>query len=284
MPETLSEHKKPFADAKLPVNKARFALTVVGSMAAGFIFRSGALTAVLLGALGVDQLANLLSNSIMYPPFLVCNKPEEGLHTIQSKLCPYWPKETVQGPSSMGLTYEDVQFVTSDNLTLRGWLVTPKISSSTLVILYHGNGRDRRAWLRHCPFLLDQGYTCMLFDARNHGVSDPSSVGGSTLGLLEWQDVRAAVHWARSSHPEKKIALMGTSAGAVAAITALAVDKQLQSDLCCVVAENPFASIDSLVQDVVCEVGFKIILCKRSVLAYWLVYPVAQIVKYLSIW
>ena len=35
----------------------------------------------------------------------------------------------------------------------------------------HGAGRERRAWLRHTPFLNKAGYSCLSFDYSDHGTS-----------------------------------------------------------------------------------------------------------------
>ena len=78
----------------------------------------------------------------------------------------------------------------------------------------HGAGRDRRSWLRHCVFLTSNGYTCLLYDSRNHGISDRIGSAGTSLGVLEWQDVVAVTRWTVDTHPGAKIALMGTRCGA----------------------------------------------------------------------
>ena len=76
--------------------------------------------------------------------------PEDGLSQDPAKMCPYWPPETVKGPSSMGLTCEDIAFKSLDGCTLRGWVLTPTSKDrQCLLIMTHGAARDRRAW--HAP-------------------------------------------------------------------------------------------------------------------------------------
>ena len=137
--------------------------------------------------------------------------PEEGLSEDPEKMCPYWPLATVKGPAAMGLFFEDVEFPSLDGCTLRGWLFRPtKVDRKCLLLMSHGAARDRRAWLRHCPFLLDAGYTCMTFDFHSHGTSGSCGRGGTSLGLIESEDVRAAVRWATATFPAMHIALVGT--------------------------------------------------------------------------
>ncbi len=84
-------------------------------------------------------------------------------------------------------------------------------ASQATIILSHGAGRDRRAWMRHCKFLISNGYTCLLYDSRNHGISDRYGAAGTSLGVLEWHDVAAVTRWAKESSPVgTKIVLMGT--------------------------------------------------------------------------
>lgn len=135
-----------------------------------------------------------------------------------------------------GLEYEDVEFK-SDGLTLRGWFVAGKSPRGVGLVCVHGAGRDRRAWLRQLPFLVDAGYSCLLFDLREHGCSD--GVGkGTTFGMKERYDVLAASTFMRS-RGFKRIAVIGTSMGASSAIMAAALDPKL-IDL--VIAENPLLS------------------------------------------
>lgn len=128
-------------------------------------------------------------------------------------------------PANWGLAYEDVEFKTSDGVTIRGWLVNP--GQDKVVIQSHfglfccrsGYTNDEkprmmRAWPTDIPFLkhikafAEQGYTTLAYDLRNHGESDAGPSQWSCDGQAEYQDVQAAVKFI-TSHPDYKNAPIG---------------------------------------------------------------------------
>lgn len=128
-------------------------------------------------------------------------------------------------PSNWGLAYEDVEFVTQDGLTMRGWLINP--GCDKVVIQSHfglfssragytndGKPIGMRAWPQDIPFLkhikkfAEEGYTTLAYDLRNCGESDKTSDGLSCDGQAEWQDVMAAVNFI-TSHPDYEDAPIG---------------------------------------------------------------------------
>mmetsp|Transcript_7172 Transcript_7172/g.16667 ORF Transcript_7172/g.16667 Transcript_7172/m.16667 type:complete len:375 (-) Transcript_7172:38-1162(-) len=278
---------KPKGGLKLKASKSSGSSVVhisaiVVALAVGF--RSGLLGGAILGFVMLDKLAELMTQNLLFPSFLVNTGPEEGLSQDPNKMCPYWPPETVTGPGSMGLVYEDVEFKSLDGCTLRGWVLKPTGKDrKCLLIMTHGAARDRRAWLRHCPFLLEAGYTCMLFDFHAHGTSDYCGAGGTSLGLVESEDVRGAVRWAAAAHPTLQIALVGTSTGAVASIVASASDEKVHGRVTCIVAENPFLSIPQLAAFVLENVGFRTLICRKSAVFFALLYPVRVVTELLCL-
>lgn len=86
---------------------------------------------------------------------------------------------------------------TTDGMTLRGWWVPGLDPNSDLAVVFcHGGGRDRRAWLRHTPIFQKAGMPCLLFDLREHGISD-GEMRGFHYGIREQYDVLAAVKYAK---------------------------------------------------------------------------------------
>lgn len=132
------------------------------------------------------------------------------------------------------LAYTDVNFTTADGLVLRGWHL-PGENGAT-VILVHGFARDRGELLPEARWLVEQGYSALLFDSRAQGASDGAYI---SLGHLERLDIRAAVDFALERSPNERIGVMGYSMGAVAAIQAAAEDPRIQA----VVAVSPFATL-----------------------------------------
>lgn len=172
-----AEGVKAFSDAKPKISYTKPLL--LHSLALGAAWLSGSYLFALILNLGVfmNSFADVILGNLLNPPFQDNRKPSDGLTMVQGKVCPYWPAETLRGPKLMGIEYEDVEFQAESGETIRGWLM-PGVASAgngkivRVIICSHGAGRDRRAWLRHMPFLLKAGYTCLAFDFRSHGVSD----------------------------------------------------------------------------------------------------------------
>ncbi|KCV72729.1 hypothetical protein H696_00307 [Fonticula alba] len=104
--------------------------------------------------------------------------------------------------------------------TLRGWLIKGRQGvwpDQRGVVCVHGGGRDRREFHRMLPFLHEAGYSVLLFDLREHGISDGTGRG------LDWGremvfDVDGAVNFVKSPLVGwDYVALAGTSNGAALA-------------------------------------------------------------------
>jgi pimeloyl-ACP methyl ester carboxylesterase len=92
-----------------------------------------------------------------------------------------------------------------------------------IVVLVHGlsSTKDHPHVVGLAERIRDRSFDVLSYDARGHGESG----GLSTLGDLERHDVAAAVALARSSHP--RVALVGASMGAIAAMAYAATDPDL---------------------------------------------------------
>lgn len=128
-------------------------------------------------------------------------------------------------PANYELDYENVEFKTSDGVTLRGWLI--KGSSDKVIIQSHfGVQCCRAGWttegkgmmkgfehdikfLRQAKYLNDDGYTVLMYDFRGHGTSDLSPERPwCTWGTDEAKDVVAAVEFI-ATHPNYSSANIG---------------------------------------------------------------------------
>jgi len=89
----------------------------------------------------------------------------------------------------------------------------------------HGGGRDRREWHRILPWLHAAGYNVLLFDYREHGISDGTSKG-LDWGMDAFRDVLGAAEFARHMLRWERVCLMGTSNGAVLSLLAAAADNE----------------------------------------------------------
>lgn len=80
-----------------------------------------------------------------------------------------------RAPIDVGLTAEALRVETADGLGLHVWAITGMREG--VVVIGHGIGMSKSASLRHARLASDLGYNVIMFDHRNHGLSDhdPSS-------------------------------------------------------------------------------------------------------------
>ncbi|MEW5868870.1 MAG: alpha/beta fold hydrolase [Chloroflexota bacterium] len=138
--------------------------------------------------------------------------------------------------------FQNVQFVTPDGLTLRGWYVPPH--NKALVIFLHGHGGNRQQLALEAGLLVQQGYGALLYDARNCGESEGTI---TTLGLTEVNDMRGALQFLQSQpqvDPER-IGLLGHSMGGSTALMAAAQIPQVRA----VVSESAYASLEQNIRE-----------------------------------
>jgi pimeloyl-ACP methyl ester carboxylesterase len=144
-------------------------------------------------------------------------------------------------PSSQGIYYEAVTLRTDDGVRLEAWLVPVLEAEQVLrekelalrtkepaVLLVHDFGQDRLQMLPLIRPLHEAGFVVMALSLRGCGSSASS---GSTFGLLESSDVRAAIDVLRkrSFVDPKRIAVVGVGMGANAALLAAANDPSLRA-------------------------------------------------------
>jgi pimeloyl-ACP methyl ester carboxylesterase len=165
-------------------------------------------------------------------------QPSGKATTLTMERLPSEWRNVVHNPKkNFGYVYEDVEFSSRGGYTLRGWYVPgdQSCAKKTALVFLHGGARDRRSWLRHLPIFYKSGYTCLLFDLREHGISDGAHRGLS-FGISERYDGVAAARYMKEVRGFGKVALLGTSMGASSSIMAAAIDTEY-IDL--VIAENP---------------------------------------------
>jgi len=124
------------------------------------------------------------------------------------------PTET---PADRGLVYRDVEFASSDGITLRGWYLPSR--NGAAIIAGHGIGGSRL--LEPAVMLSRHGYGVLTFDWRAHGESDGELC---TFGYYEGRDVEGALAWLQEQVgvDPGRIGMLGESMGAVTAIRAAA--------------------------------------------------------------
>jgi alpha-beta hydrolase superfamily lysophospholipase len=127
-------------------------------------------------------------------------------------------------PDDLGLAYEDVA-IPSPAGELPAWSLPG--DSDTWVIAVHGANGDREEALRALPTLVEAGLPTVVLRYRNDpGV--PTDDDLLRLGSAEWQEVEAAMAWAREQGAQRFV-LYGWSMGG--AIVMQALDRAEGRDL-----------------------------------------------------
>ena len=182
------------------------------------------------------------------------------LHPIRRELTPDLIREA---DASFAVTHsrrEDFDVLAPDGAHLRGWRVTPGNANGSWVLLFHGVADNRVGVIGQSEFLLREGYSVIMMDARGHGASEGPI---ATYGWLERHDTRAVIDamfasrvgpcfggWAVELHGPPRcgpfhIFALGESMGAGIALQSGAADPRIEA----VVAEAPFANLREAAYD-----------------------------------
>ncbi len=149
-------------------------------------------------------------------------------------------RHRVQGtPADLGLRYEEVQFLTADRLTLRGWFLESQNARATVVLVHdleatradpnHGMLNLARDYVR-------RGVSVFTFDLRGHG---ESAGRRDSFGLNERLDVQAAVAFVRRRTGAQPLLLHGFGFGAALAIAGAARNPEVTA----VIADSSFLTM-----------------------------------------
>ena len=184
------------------------------------------------------------SGTILKPPWYEHRTVEQGLKPPDDFMRNGWAPGLNDPRTDFGIAYEDVEFPAVDGSTLRGWWV-PGVEGATVgIVTVHGAGADRRDFLRHLPMLRRNGHPVLLFDEREHGVSDGTGRGIS-FGIRESHDVSTAVAFAKDVKGLDRVMVLGTSQGGASVILAGARDPRIDA----IVSENPFTRVEDLLRE-----------------------------------
>jgi pimeloyl-ACP methyl ester carboxylesterase len=165
----------------------------------------------------------------------------------------------VRTPEEYDLTYEEVDFKSTDGLDIRGWFIPAETGSTDQVILLtHPMPMNRHGFLaknqgfppmfktdvdllKTIAALHQTGYPVLAFDLRNHGESENGITGN---GLSEYQDVLGAVKYInnRADLEVKEIGFVCFCMGAASTMTALSMGKDQISNARFLVAIQPVTS------------------------------------------
>jgi pimeloyl-ACP methyl ester carboxylesterase len=163
----------------------------------------------------------------------------------------------VMDPVSQGVYYDPVELLSLDGTKLEGWLV-PLVDARRVlaekegvlhrkqpaIVLVHDFGASRQQMLPLVAPLHEAGFVVLAINLRGHG---PSANIGSTFGLNEANDVRAAVEMLRrrSFVDPEAIAVLGVGTGATAALLAAGQDARIRA----LVLDHPVRQFQDLLDE-----------------------------------
>ena len=119
-------------------------------------------------------------------------------------------------PESLSLPFSSQYLPGPKGKRLFSWLIPGKHNQCT-VILVHGWGANAQMMLPMALPFHQAGMNVLLYDARNHGMSDGD--GFSSLPRFA-EDLGSVIEWTKHELPNQKIVALGHSIGAAAAMLA----------------------------------------------------------------
>ncbi|MGC6533199.1 MAG: alpha/beta hydrolase family protein [Flavobacteriales bacterium] len=149
-------------------------------------------------------------------------------------------------PDAYDLKFEDVTFKTDDGVTLSGWLI--RGGTDRVIVQSHfgvqcsrcgftqeGKGMMKNVlwtddihFLDQAKYLVENGYSVLMYDMRNHG--DSETTGFVSWGVDERKDVLAAVKYV-ANHPDftgASIGLLSICMGQGASTFAFGMEKDMR--------------------------------------------------------
>ena len=147
----------------------------------------------------------------------------------------YYSQDT---PDKYGLKYKNVSFTTSDNIKIKGWLITSKKANGTIII-GHGYPFDKGNILPVAKFLYPE-YNLLYYDHRYFGESSGLI---STIGIKETRDIKAALDFVRKKFGKKPVALYGFSLSASAMLMS-------NVDVNAIISDSAYANLENMIKHI----------------------------------
>ena len=148
-------------------------------------------------------------------------------------------RNLVATPKNIGLTYQDIEFLTEDNVRLHGWFIPNKKSKAT-VLFFHGNAGNISHRLDSIKIFNRMELNVFIIDYRGYGQSEGKITENGT-----YRDADAAWKYLNDTLGinEKKIIIFGRSLGA--SIATRLASKHTPAAL---IIESGFTSVPAMAQ------------------------------------
>ena len=146
-----------------------------------------------------------------------------------------------KNPADFGLTYEEIQVTTSDNMVLNGWYMASQ--NSALIIMQHGYKWNRAGHLEEAAMFVNAGYGVLISSVRAHDVNPGEKI---TFGAEEMKDLEAWTQFVGTllDIDQNKIGMLGDSLGGSMVIQYAARNKNINA----VVAHSAFSSLQDTIE------------------------------------
>ncbi|WNE41531.1 MAG: Putative aminoacrylate hydrolase RutD [Mycoplasmataceae bacterium] len=140
---------------------------------------------------------------------------------------------------SLGL-WEDFEIITTnDNLIIKGSVIkSPLINDNNekTIIFCHGITNNRWSLFYCIHLVLQMGYQVVIYDARNHGMSQTSY---NTLGKIESLDLEDVVNWVNRKYNPEKLGFYGFSMGSATLLFWIGQFQDFHPEVSFVICESP---------------------------------------------
>jgi len=164
------------------------------------------------------------------------------IYYMQSNLL-YYPnlpgRNLISTPEDIGLSFQDVEFVTEDNIKLHGWFI-PSNEAKKTILFFHGNAGNISHRLESIKIFNQLKLNVFIFDYRGYGQSE-----GKTTEKGTYKDAEAAWNYLNNVQGinAQQVIIFGRSLGA--SIASWLARKYTPSGL---IIESGFSSVTSMGQ------------------------------------
>ena len=137
-----------------------------------------------------------------------------------------------------------IEIINNRNLKLVGSLyISPiELKGKPCIIYLHGNASCQLEGQFLPHLVLNSGISVLCIDLSGSGNSDGENIG---LGYFEKDDVSCSINFLKENYQIEKFFLWGRSMGATTALWCASIGL----DLCGIVADSPFLSLKSVIED-----------------------------------
>jgi len=156
-------------------------------------------------------------------------------------------QQHVRTPADIGLTYNNINFESSDGTSLHGWWLPANGKAKATILFLHGNAENISTHIGSVHWLPAAGYNVFLFDYRGYG----KSAGSVELdGIM--RDAEAALGKAVDLADNTAIIVYGQSIGAAIATYTVA-HSQHRDNIKSLIIESSFSSYREIAREKLSE-------------------------------